>query len=209
MDLGKFMDLLNTESLYFVSPKNLQDPFEGKFPHSNIKKVTPGLKTRLREIESRAQDIQVNCWNKDKTESIALWNAYVKHRGIAIQSTVKKLQGSLKKESKKDIEMGLINYLSHHIVSIEKGFVYDVVSYKREYFEFEKELRLFHMKKSNTKKEDNYVKVDLDILIDKIILYPNSPPWYRKTIEGILTAYELDFLISRIHYSELDEDPPL
>ena len=63
--------------------------------------------------------------------------------------------------------------------------------------------------KRKTVSDNKCISIDLNILIEKIVLYPNSPDWYGKIVKGLLEKYNFSQLTTRIKNSNLDERPPI
>jgi len=210
MDFGKFMHMIETGTLYFSTLNELKDFFEGKYPKMfwNSSKEMETRK-KLSEIENKINKIMtINCWNLSQNESLGLWSVYVNGRGVAIQTTIKKLIQSLTK-SIQDIEIGSVRYIDYNKANVDGKNIYSLVSYKRKIFEFEKELRLFYIKNYEKElgKKGEYVEIDLEKLDPNIILSPASQQWYKGTIESVLLRSGWEKLADKIRFSDLDEMP--
>ncbi len=97
IDLTRFLSLLTRRALFFCRLSKLEDKFEGTTAKANfqyrvkwyedynqfqtVDKMTPE-EIHARVIEDYKRDylfkglICVNCWNKNKIESAALWKIY-------------------------------------------------------------------------------------------------------------------------------------
>ena len=83
--------------------------------------------------------------------------------------------------------------------------------YQRKSFEYEKELRAaictFSTKYTLDKPEftiGTYIHVDLDILIETVVVAPDSPVWFTKLVESIVKKYNLK---KDVIQSDLNKDP--
>ena len=110
LDLLKFIDLLETQELFFSRADKLGDDFEGTYTkkaweqREKIFKIwednggKDGEIQKFREMYERGtiytiQNFFVNCWHMNDFESAAMWRLYLKsNEGIAIQSTFRRLK---------------------------------------------------------------------------------------------------------------------
>src|ERR1041385_3061317 len=187
MDFAKFVDLLETNCLYFNRTDNFKDSFEGTIPEFNLKKIwlekfkNPRMYDALIKVFAgiRAQTY-VNCWHINDYESAAMWDLYRKNGdGIAIKSTCERIKRCfLSTETPIIGEVDYIDYKNH---AIADGNVYFAIFTKRKSFEHEKELRVMYHKKGLELTSNNCeipvelgipFEVDLNILIDKIYVSP-------------------------------------
>ena len=90
---------------------------------------------------------------------------------------------------------------------------------KRQFYNYERELRAFNFRfhpkigKSELSIGEfeslngfdfgDYIKVDLDILIDQIVLAPNCSNWFFELVENVSKKYGLK---KKVKKSELDND---
>ena len=100
LDFTKFVSLLETKSLFFVSADHLNDPFEGSLSALN-KELQPSLferkffKNQINRSEMRTR-VAVSCWHINTHESAAMWKLYAKtNEAVCIQSTYKRLRAAL------------------------------------------------------------------------------------------------------------------
>lgn len=124
IDFGKFIDLLETQSLFFCRIDKLGDQNEGILPKSTIDfwidRVRRGLESGQSEVDLKKhisflhteirRIAMVNCWHISEHENPAMWQIYAKnHFGIAIETTIKDLIDTFKLIPDK-IFIGKINY---------------------------------------------------------------------------------------------------
>lgn len=211
MDLAKFIDLCKNKALYFSRLDQMTDPFEGKFSTSTINNLPESVtKEDIQKYEKIISSIKINCWNVDDDESIALWNAYVKERGIAIRTTISSLKDCFT-ETSDNIMIGQIRYVDLKTKVIPTNNIFYPIAYKRKFFSFEKELRLFYQEGNQSRVDHNnegYIEVDLSALIHKIVIHPGASQWYEDLIKYILTKFDLYELVSRVIRSGIDDNPP-
>lgn len=235
LDLTKFISLLKRRSLFFCRLDKLEDHFEGTTAKSNFlrrkhffetqhfrspkfKKLTEeevleNVKEQF-DADERMKALKcVCCWNKNETESAALWKIYSDfQKGIMITSSIDRLKSSFK-ETKEDIDLSEVIYIDHNADLMPDGNMMFPVIHKHKAYSFEQEVRLIHSVKFGNgliydwNKEEveqgKYLDVDLDKLIDKIVISPYSPNWYIEIIQDLCEKYGLKRTIEK---SELSKD---
>jgi hypothetical protein len=137
-----------------------------------------------------------------------MWRLYLQgNEGIALQSTFGRLRDSFEKEKEHKIYIGEVKYIDfeNELMSHE-GYHYAFL-FKRKSFEHERELRAIIQsipRKTRGKDKGNFnfdkplcqegisVKVDLNLLIDKIYLPPTCHEWQIKLMRSIIKRYSFD-----------------
>ena len=126
MDFTKFVNLLDTESLFFCRADSFEDKWEGTFPKEMIEKFNSteksipsddGNKYSLCEwqIVKEARSHLINCWHVNDYESDAMWKLYSSNRqSIAIQSTIGRLKRCFNKIAER-IWIGEVEYVDFKI----------------------------------------------------------------------------------------------
>jgi hypothetical protein len=105
MNFTKFVEMLESSSLYFPRADRLGDPFEGSwskpFPLSDIL-FSPTEDKRYGVAPGRAlfkllrEYVFVSCWHMNEYESTAMWSVYGGSNGaVAVQSTYSLLRERL------------------------------------------------------------------------------------------------------------------
>lgn len=154
------------------------------------------------EIEAKNR-FGVNCWHINDSENEALWKIYTNQgQGIAIETTVEKLEQSLKYHKK--IIIDKIRYEDFDTALIEKGHKYYSGFIKRKAFEYEKEYRAMVLLDEKDYGKGCFVEVELDTLIERIHISPLMPKYFLDSVK-FLCKSELDFLNERIVQSSLYE----
>ena len=217
LNFPKFMDLLNSQALYFCRFDKYDDPFEGSLPKQSIFERNRQL-NNLKNIGRKPQEeifwtdlnikfkkrFAANCWHMNQYESVAMWKVYTRsNEGVAIQSTYKRLFDCLNKTPNK-VFLSTIKYIDFESDTIDWGNRLVPFLYKMKSYFFEQELRAII---TDTEKYDLSdggckVKVDLNILIEKIYIAPASPKWFKELINSIIESSNLN-----IKKSELDNEP--
>jgi len=207
MDFWKFLNLLETSSLYFPSAENLGDNREGQFPnevYEMMLKEDPGYYMFLKnELLNRIKkQTLISSWTYHDNESFAMWKMYAKDKlGIAIKSDLESLKRSFGK-TERIINIGEILYFNKNSFN----YKFDNLDYaflnKHEYYIFEKEIRCITHCLENEEAGGKLIEVDLHELFKTIYISPNAKPEYKKLIEMLKMQYNLDFTIE---ISEIDD----
>lgn len=212
LDFWKFLNLLELKSLYFSNSENLGDNYEGRIPSFVLAKIEAAeaksenniSKHTLNYLENIARNtFLISSWSYAERESFAMWKMYSKDKsGIAIETDLSCLKQSFKNTSK-SIYIGEINYIH------EKKYYFDLSNLfypfvtKLDYYSFENEIRCITVNEDYEKNKDNLVDVDLNILIKKIHISPNSKPEFLKLIELLKKEYKLNL---EICYSKINDN---
>ncbi len=223
LDFTKFVSILQYNTIHFTRSDMFDDPFEGSWTKRNFINRMEWLRTipnfevaiskdKLGNIyRNMPRRVAVNCWHANEHESAAMWQLYLKsNEGIAIRSTIKKLKQCI--IDPKTVYIGEIKYIDYDSDEIETGNLLNPFLYKRKSFEHEKELRALFVKWPT--KEENFedskgietdgvaIIVDPNILIDKIFIAPNAPPWFANLVRKVIETYHFRFEVVQSSLSD-------
>jgi hypothetical protein len=127
---------------------------------------------------------------------------YAKNRsGIAIETDFTSLKNSFNATTK-SIYIGEINYIHEKKYFFDLGNLFYPFVTKFDYYSFENELRCVTVNDDYEKNKENLVDVDLNVLIKKIHISPNSKPEFFKLIQLLKKEYKLSF---EICYSKIND----
>lgn len=222
LDFTKFVDLLDTSSLFFTRADRFHDRFEGSYPQFNMN-IRPQVYGDIPEsaLQMAAETsrlcrrwMAINCWHLNPHESAAMWRLYIKsNEGIAIRSTYANLASSLL-PCDDTIYSGVVKYIDYQTEWMPEGNMFYPFLHKRRSFAHENELRciICRYPKSGGEEAKNEVtisdgirvQVNLARLISGIFVAPESQPWMTRLIESLARKYSINVTISR---SGLDGDP--
>lgn len=159
----KFVNLLDTKSLFFTRADKFEDPYEGFIPQSiidiykqSLKRVTPEdfVEALTKWYEDSRKYVMCNCWHQNVVESMAMWEKYhMRNSGVAIKTTMQKMKNSLTSEH--SIYIGKIEYIYDNLdddqymhkflqspIPLAKKLTYFPYFQKRKEYEHEQEARL-------------------------------------------------------------------
>jgi hypothetical protein len=222
MDLTKYISMLQRNCLFFCRLDKLDDKHEGLTPQTNYKLreqwyrsgnsemdeplSDEGIYNKVNELYEFEKNIRnllcINCWNKNISESAALWKIYSSFdKGIMIKSSIENLKNSFS-NTLEDLQLTEVRYKNYRQEMIPDGNTYYPVLYKQDAYYYEEEVRLIHERRTEfgwewdwgkeEAEEGFYIKSNLNILIDEIILAPYSPKWFLRLIQDVSLKYNLN-----------------
>jgi hypothetical protein len=198
INLAKFLDLLQTSELHFTRLDRLEDPYESSVLTAAFRRGVEAIQTPY-----------VNCWFQGKHQSAAMWAIYGRESGVAIKSSRAWLNsaftfpGSLEAKAGKEvysIGYGPVQYQDeHHIAELLETITEEprtwpnFVFVKRISFSHEKETRLVISLRCTVNDSPPHlrVKVNLERLINRIYVAPNSPEWIADVVRREVEKYGL------------------
>lgn len=209
LDLSKFVDLLLYRKLFMSRSDKFEDQYEGTFSEptfEEIRKLSEGNPGFLDYYKARRKNIVVSSWHINEYESFAMWQIFTqKNEGLAIQSTLGRLQQALDKEKTFEQHIGEVNYIDYkkEYIPFENSFF--PFLFKRKSFVYEREIRIITDVTSHNLTIDNGLKIDVDIqsLIEKIYIHPKSENWYKNLVIELVKRLGFDFSIEK---SDLESD---
>jgi len=209
LDLSKFLDLLMSRKLFMSRSDKFEDQYEGTFSeptYEEIKKLSENNPEFLDYYKSHREKVVVSSWHINEYESFAMWQIFTQNNeGLAIQSTIGRLQKALKPEINYSQFIGEVNYIDYKKEYIPFDNLFFPFMFKRKSFQYEREIRIISdLSESNIKINDG-IKIDVDInqLIEKIYIHPKSENWYKKLVIELVS--KLDYTIE-IEKSDLESD---
>lgn len=209
LDLSKFLDLLMSRKLFMSRSDKFEDQYEGTFSeptYEEIKKLSENNPEFLDYYKSHREKVVVSSWHINEYESFAMWQIFTQNNeGLAIQSTIGRLQKALKPEINYSQFIGEVNYIDYKKEYIPFDNMFFPFMFKRKSFQYEREVRIISdLAESNIKINDG-IKIDVDVnqLIEKIYIHPKSENWYKKLVIELVS--KLDYTIE-IEKSDLESD---
>ena len=228
IDFTKYVDFLNSKSLFFSRADKFQDPYEGRlspFFEKSIRDIVyKGVDSKAREdivatLDKFRENTYINCWSISNKQSAALWNFYGNTETcIAIQSNLNKFENSFINENNYIIHIDKTKYIDKPDKNFKNNFKgpHSLFIYKRSSFYFETELRAIIQDFTIENKSKNlfkpkhelgvHIKMDLDKLVDNIYVSPLAKGWYYNLVKSITTKFGHNF---KIIQSDLYKSPEL
>jgi len=212
MDFSKYVDMLNTNTLYFTRADKLEDPYDcsGMQFFGEQYKQLSSANPQGREWTSKVNTFErlfvyLNCWHMNDVQSAALWKLYSenKYETIAIQTTFGKLKSEIENKWSRDggphitkVKYDLEN-AGEPIGNPPEGKLFSALSraniiYKRPSFEHEKELRAFIFQGYDKHKENDTLRNEAHL--EKLM---------KERDEGIPIPIDPAKLIEKVYVSPL------
>jgi hypothetical protein len=209
LDLSKFLDLLISKKLFLSRSDKFEDQYEGTFSEptfEEIKKLSENNPAFLDYYKSHREKVVVSSWHINEYESFAMWQIFTQNsEGLAIQSTLGRIQSAL--EYEKDIKqyIGEVNYIDYKKEYIPFDDMFFPFLFKRKSFQYEREVRIIADLSDQQIKINDGIKIDVNLseLIEKIYIHPKSQNWYKKLVIELVSKLGFDFEIEK---SDLESD---
>ena len=187
----RFLELLQSNQLYFAAVRQFDDPFEGA-----LAVLPPGfpLDPRYAEPEFGEKSFEelrrltkVSCWHRASYESDAMWQLYAgSGKGVAVRTNPNRIGEAAKPFRLKpeygyeDLWAGNVNYVDLLKRRLRVSMM-DRFWHKHMTFAWEQEFRLAvsvrTAEESGVRVPEHGVKVEFDVrqLIERIYLGPSLP----------------------------------
>jgi hypothetical protein len=209
LDLSKFLDLLLSQKLFMSRSDKFEDQYEGTFSEptfEEIKRLSENNPEFLDFYKSHREKVVISSWHINEYESFAMWQIFTQNsEGLAIQSTIGRLQKALElaKDSKQYI--GEVNYIDYKKEYIPFDDMFFPFLFKRKSFQYEREVRIIADLSDQEIKINDGLKIDVDIsqLIERIYIHPKSENWYKKLVIELVSKLDFDIKIEK---SDLESD---
>lgn len=209
LDLSKFLDLLLSKKLFMSRSDKFEDQYEGTFSEptfEEIKKLAADNPEFLSYYKTHREKVAISSWHINEYESFAMWQIFTQNsEGLAIQSTIGRLQKAVRPENNFDQYIGEVNYIDYKKEYIPFDDLFFPFLFKRKSFQYEREVRILtDTSKSDIKLNDGLkINVDLKQLIERIYIHPKSENWYKKLVIDLVDRLGFDFDIEK---SDLESD---
>lgn len=220
MSYSKFQNLMETSSVYFCRLDKFDDQLEGTQPQGSLKFALATEnpwqmyeRCYMDAVLNMLRNVMfVNCWHINDSENPFMWKNYATchgNEGVAIQTDLNAVKRAFAKASRKISDMR-ITYVDFKTYDIDY-FMQDpfkFVMLKDKQFLPENELRFVTVedeypdvdendvcsvgKKQYSDHEGELIKVDLEELINRIYLAPNSTERFARLILETVAARGLN-----------------
>src|ERR1700690_1173972 len=142
MDFARFIDLLETKSLWLCRLDLLDDPREDLNTDLEFKRLSKHHDGRAGAAERDRSLGFVNCWQHAARESMAMWDLYgAGGRGVAVKTTVGSLKSAIA-GFEPPLLIGKVKYVRWKKHDEDTGNVLALYVRKTEAYRHEQEVRL-------------------------------------------------------------------
>ena len=186
-----------------------EDQYEGTFSEptfEEIKKLAINNPQFLNYFKTHREKVAISSWHINEYESFAMWQIFTQNsEGLAIQSTIGRLQKALKPETNLKQYIGQVNYIDYKKEYIPFDDLFFPFLFKRKSFQYEREVRIISDTSDNAITINDGIKINVDIsqLIDKIYIHPKSENWYKNLVIELVSKLDFDITIEK---SDLESD---
>ena len=209
LDLSKFLDLLLSKKLFMSRSDKFEDQYEGTFSEptfEEIKKLAINNPEFLNYYKTHREKVAISSWHINEYESFAMWQIFTQNsEGLAIQSTIGRLQKALEPETNLKQYIGQVNYIDYKKEYIPFDDLFFPFLFKRKSFQYEREVRIISDTSDTAITINDGIKINVDIsqLIDKIYIHPKSENWYKNLVIELVSKLDFDITIEK---SDLESD---
>ncbi len=209
LDLSKFVDLLLYRQMFLSRADRFEDQFEGTFSEptfEEIRKISNNDPAFFDRYKKHRERVVISSWHTNECESFAMWQIFTQNNeGLAIQSTLGRIQKALEVDTTYKQYIGEVNYIDYKkdFIPFEDDFF--PFLFKRKSFQYEREVRIITDLSHVKLKMDHGLKIPVDInrLIERIYIHPKSELWYKNLVIDLVHRLGFDFKIEK---SDLESD---
>ncbi|MFM1754020.1 MAG: hypothetical protein RLZZ236_959 [Bacteroidota bacterium] len=186
-----------------------EDQYEGTFSEptfEEIKKLAINNPEFLNYYKTHREKVAISSWHINEYESFAMWQIFTQNsEGLAIQSTIGRLQKALEPEKNLKQYIGQVNYIDYKKEYIPFDDLFFPFLFKRKSFQYEREVRIISDTSETSITINDGIKINVDIsqLIDKIYIHPKSENWYKNLVIELVSKLGFDIAIEK---SDLESD---
>ena len=167
LDLSKFLDLLLSKKLFMSRSDKFEDQYEGTFSEptfEEIRKLSIDNPDFLNYYKTHREKVAISSWHINEYESFAMWQIFTQNsEGLAIQSTIGRLQKALQPEEHFQQYIGEVNYIDYKKEYIPFDDLFFPLLYKRKSFQYEREVRIISDVTQNNLKLNDCLKINVDV----------------------------------------------
>jgi hypothetical protein len=198
MDFAKFVEMLESQSLWFGRVDQLEDPLEGTHTDAELKGIRKYVEEKrakqlIRLFRLSRRELYVNCWHAGSTESLAMWDLYGKGSGIvAVKTTVERLKEVVAIHGQ-PVFISKMRYIDwNDAPGLDNVLV--ACSRKDLSYRHESEVRVLLMgftKSPARRKLGVNLQVDVKRLITEVIVGPREQKWVVNLVRAVMKKYAL------------------
>jgi hypothetical protein len=222
----RFLDMLDHHKLWFSRPFAFDDPWDGCYPPSYIRRTREyasdsGIPFREFSPELRKRYLRhryghfVNCWHMSEHESDAMWRLYApQKKGVAIQSTVGDLNDCVSAHG----SGAVIYYDPGDDVVCPSLFGPHDILFKRNSFSSEREYRIWfddhelldrieakrRFREQDLTRGQRIYFSNLQQLVTRIIVAPGSSNQFFNKVREACASRQMRWLSRLVECSSLD-----
>lgn len=220
MDLSKLISMFDKQAIWLARTDTVEDTHEGRFPDEMKKLLEKAYeqfsdsdKSTVRDAEDfqdyLCKNTYISCWHKNADENMVMWKIYARDiNTVAIQTTVGNIKRSVPRGQLRGHSLILQNIAYKQSDEIAGVLLYEQCFFrKRPHFSFEEEVRISldtFSKDAPTKNtpKGQELKVNMNGLIEKILVHPDSLDWFIDVVTSIAKKYAVTAPVLRGIYGD-------
>ena len=195
MDFARFMQMIESRTLWFSRLDRFQDPLEGVHTDGEAAGIREHVEKKRAEqlialFRQARKDTYVNCWRAGRFESLAMWDLYGRGSGIvAVKSTVRRFKDAFAKYDR-PVFISKVSYLDwKEALGLDNVLV--ACSRKDLSYQHEGEVRAILIDIIPRPAAGIAVPVDINSLVAEIMVGPREKSWVVRLVEQIKKRYNL------------------
>jgi len=199
MDFAKFVQMMESRSLWFARVDQLEDPLEATHTDAEITGLRKYLQGKRAEelinmFRIAKRELYINCWRAGSEESLAMWDLYGKGSGIvAIKSSVGRLAEAIS-NCPQPIYISKVKYINWNAApGLDNVLV--ACSRKDLSYRHESEVRAIILRASQRPHSKHELGISLPVkperLITEVMVGPREPAWTVNLVERVVARYGL------------------
>jgi hypothetical protein len=202
MDLPKYVDLLRSRTLYLRRADRFVDKFEGALP-PHIRAGIDSARSAGNTGES-ADDFYsrcrkstfISCWTSGAKDNMALWQLFGgASNSVAISTTIGRVTQMCAHWSERT-HIAKVKYIDHfENPDMILGRSFDILQFKHEAFEFEREVRVIVPQPEDWLKNPEYLRrpiSNVNDLITSVVVAPEAGSWFLDLVRDLGQRYGLN-----------------
>jgi hypothetical protein len=189
-----FEFLLKERKLWFSQVDKFDDKFESWYPETD--------EHRHALFEEFKKHTYANCWHKKDHESFLMWEVYgndKNNKGVAIQSTFKRLKQGLNEEFIIEQYIDEVKYIDFDNYSLRIGDTITLFFLKSREYDDEHEIRaliqIIDQREWSSHNEKILIPVRLDELIENIYVSSHASEDSYNSVKAIVDKYGLKIAV--------------
>lgn len=195
MDFARFMQMIESQTLWFSRLDKFEDPLEGTHTDAELAGIRKHVEKKRAEqlialFREARKDTYVSCWRAGRSESLAMWDLYGKGSGIvAVKSTVGLLREAVANYDR-PVFISKVRYLDwNEARGLDNVLV--ACSRKDVSYKHEGEVRVILSGIVPRPEAGIAVPMDLNSLVTEIMVGPREKEWVVRLVDQIKRRYDL------------------
>jgi hypothetical protein len=205
MDFARFMQMIQTKTLWFSRQDQFEDPLEGTYTDGELAHLHSLPKDPVGPDGSGIADgylrgpkfmratVFVNCWRSGSSESLAMWDLYGKGSGIiAVKTTVALLKQAMETWHE-PVFVAAVGYIDWKLAPWDNNFLV-MCARKDLSYQHESEVRamIWNMRAlGNSSELGIHVPFDPQLFLTEVVVGPREQGWITPLVKEVMATYRM------------------